>query len=166
MTSKFETSLKNIFGKIAKELTNPSNAREIEPIGLEAVKLIVKRTRLGYGVAKNGGRRFRLAPLSPAYVNQRRKSRLSKFARPKKSNLSRTGEMLSSVDVIRISRGDIFVGPTGIRSTGLKNSELAKFQEDRKNRKFNYISDKEFNQLRRIYRKSFGDLLRKRRLLR
>lgn len=166
MVSKLQNDLTKKFQQISKAITEPKNSRQLTELGELAVSLIVKRTRLGYGVAKNGGKRFKLAALSDGYVKQRRKGGLSKFARPKKSNLTRTGQMLESVKVLKVSKGTITVGPQGVRSDGISNDDLAIWNAKRKGRSFIYISDNEFNQLRRAYRKMFGDLLRKKRLLR
>lgn len=166
MASKLQNDLTSKFKAIANSITEPKNSRQLAELGQIAVDLIVKRTRLGYGVAKNGGKRFKLAALSDAYVKQRKKDRLSKFARPKKSNLTKTGQMLESVKVLKVSRGVITVGPQGVRRDGISNDDLAIWNAKRKGRSFIYLSDNEFNQLRRAYRKMFGDLLRKKRLLR
>ena len=63
----------------------------------EAIKQIRKRTRLGYGVSN--GRRTRLKPLSEDYKKTRRKMKgLSRDARPNKSNLTLTGDMLDNME--------------------------------------------------------------------
>jgi hypothetical protein len=152
--------------QISEELVKPGNIGKLREIGELAVSLIVKRTRLGYGVNRNGSKRFRLAALSEGYVKQRKKGGLSSFTRPKKSNLTRTGQMLESVKVIKASRGVITIGPEGRRNDGKTNDDVAIWNANRKGRSFIFISDNEYNQLRRAYRKAFGDLLKKKRLLR
>ena len=166
-TNKLANDLTKLLKKIEKAIDSPRYRREFEQLGEFAVNLIVKRTRLGYGVRKNGGKRFRLAPLDSKYVDARkRQGGLSKFARPKKSNLTRTGQMLESVEVLEYRRGKLKIGPNGRRRDGIDNADLAIWNANRKGRIFNRLSDKEYNQLRRFYRKTFGDLLKKRRLLR
>lgn len=166
MTSKLQNDLTKKLEEMSKQITLPKNARELQVIGQLAVDLIVKRTRLGYGVKKNGGKRFRLEPLTEGYVEQRKKGGLSQYTGPKKSNLTRTGQMLESVKIIRLSRGVITVGPQGRRGDGKSNDDIAIWNAKRKGRSFVFISDNEYNQLRRAYRKMFGDLLKKKRLLR
>lgn len=166
MTSKLQNDLTKKLEEMAKQITLPKNTRQLEVIGQLAVDLIVKRTRLGFGVKKNGGKRFRLASLTEGYVKQRKKGGLSSFTRPKKSNLTRTGQMLESVKILKLSRGVITVGPQGKRNDGKSNDDIAIWNAKRKGRSFIYISDNEYNQLRRAYRKMFGDLLKKKRLLR
>lgn len=166
MASKLQNDLTKRMKQISDELVKPSNIRKLSELGELAVSLIVKRTRLGYGVSKNGGKRFRLAALSDGYVKQRKKGGLAKYTRPKKSNLTRTGQMLESVKILKLSRGVITVGPQGTRSDRKRNDDIAIWNAKRKGRSFIFLSDNEFNQLRRAYRKMFGDLLKKKRLLR
>jgi hypothetical protein len=62
--------------------------------------------------------------------------------------------------------GQIIIGPTGNRNdTDATNEDIARWNSER-GRKFNRISQLEFNQLLRFYRKTFGDLLKKRDLIR
>jgi len=75
--------------------------RVLNEIGEEAVDDIVKRTRLGYGVEKNGDKKGKLKPLSESYKEQRKEERkegrLSTATSPSKSNLTRTGAMLDDL---------------------------------------------------------------------
>lgn len=135
-------------------------------IGEFAVNLIVKRTRLGYGVDRPMGSKAKLRSLSPNYIKARKASaRLSGTTSARKSNLTFSGEMLESVKVIKISRGVISIAPTGVHKGGEKNAAIALYNA-RRGRTFLNISELEFRQLLRFYRKTFGDLVKKRRLLR
>lgn len=138
-----------------------------------ALDLIVKRTRLGYGVDENFGSKSKF----PAHKNEAkpgysyirfRKSfvDLSDTTSPTKSNLTLTGQLLLSVQVTKARDGQIVIQPTGKRKEGkLTNLALAAILED-KGRVFNRISQLEYQQIIRFYRKTFGDLLKKQKLIR
>lgn len=137
----------------------------MKALGEFTANLIVKRTRVGYGVDRNQGEKQRLKALSNRYIEHRKQSSLSSTTNAKKSNLTFTGQMLESVKVIRASNGKILIGPTGTRRDGQTNTEIALVNANR-GRAFNNVSRLEFNQILRFYRKTFGDLARKKRLIR
>lgn len=167
MASKAIRSLKTITDKIRKSLGDVVSRKEMLEIGDFAVDLIVKRTRLGYGVSKQFGTKMRLKSLSESYKKRRAKfAGLSGTTTPSRSNLTLTGQMLESMDVITARDGRVTFGPTGYRSSdGNSNLEIAEYQEEA-GRIFNRVSQLEFQQIVRFYRKRFGDLLKKRNLLR
>lgn len=156
--------LSDIVKRIDASLTDATNRKQMRALAIEAIKLIQKRTRLGYGVKQNFGKREVLDELSPKYFNQRKRMQLSSRTTPRKSNLTRTGHMLFSMGIIEEKKGEIVIGPTGSNEDGISNLSVAEYQEGQ-GRTFNRISLNEFNQLRRLYRKNFGDLLKKRKLL-
>jgi hypothetical protein len=170
MASKISKQLMKGFKDITKRL-EASVAETLSPntqkiIGAFALNLIVKRTRLGYGVKENFGERYRFPKHSPAYIVRRRSfAGLSGTTSPSKSNLTFTGQLLESTKVIKVEQGKIFIGPSGRRDEGrLTNPGLAAILEE-KGRVYNRVSQNEFNQILRFYRKTFGDLLRKRKLI-
>lgn len=130
------------------------------------LNLIIKRTRLGYGVDKNFGEKRKFPKHSEKYIQRRRKfSGLSGTTSPSKSNLTFTGQLLESTQVIKAANGEIRISPTGSRSgERLTNLQLVDILES-KGRIYNRISQLEYQQLVRFYRKTFGDLLRKRKLI-
>jgi len=139
----------------------------LKPTGEFAASIIVKRTRLGYGVDKEYGQKQKLAPLAPSYIKQRKMfAGLNPLTTPKRSNLTRTGQMLDSVQAI-VRRGVIYIEPTGTRDDGKKNLDVAIWnhkgnaRRNRPPRVFMNLSQLEFNQTVRFYRKTFTDLLRK-----
>lgn len=167
--SKATQALKNIFNRINKALKEAVSNKEMNELATFSLSLIVKRTRLGYGVNKQFGSKKKLKPLSEKYKNFRRKfAGLAESTTASKSNLTLTGQMLESMDVIKAKDGQIVLAPTGTRSgvgRRLKNVTVAEYQADQ-GRIFNRLSQLEYNQVLRYYRKSFGDLLDKQRLLR
>lgn len=157
--------LTKFFNKIEKIIKDAVKPAALKPIGQFAVDIIVKRTRLGYGVKQNYGQKEKLKPLSKSYVEQRKKSKLSAFTNPGRSNLTRTGQMLESMRVLTVQYGKVVIGLSGARNDSrYTNAQIAEFNEDR-GRVFNKVSKLEFSQILREYRRQFGDLLSKRGLI-
>lgn len=156
-----------VVSKIQKAIKDAVKPSELRPLGQFVVETIVKRTRLGYGVRRNFGEKEKLKPLSKKYIEKRKNSRdLDNFARPKFSNLTFTGQMLNSVKVLKISPGRLVIGPFGDRREGrISNAKVAEYQE-KQGRTFNRISRLEYQQALRFYRRTFGDLLRRKSLIR
>jgi len=144
------------------EATKPAVVKSLAEI---SIKIIVKRTRLGYGVDSFLGTKKKLNALSERYVERRRKSKLSPLTSPKKSNLTFTGQMLDSVKILETKQKGIIIGPSGQRSNSEQtNAEIMAYNEER-GRVFLNLSDLEYAQVFREYRRTFGDLLKKRGLL-
>jgi hypothetical protein len=158
--------LKKYFKKLNKVLASAVTPQQMKYLGSEAVKLVVKRTRLGYGVAENDGQRFALSsiPWSPVYAKVRKiagkTGKLDASTRAGKSNLTFTGQMLRSLTVIAFSKGSVEVGVSGTRDDGQTNEDVATSNAER-GRVFNRLSLNEHAQLTRIYRRSFTGLLKK-----
>jgi len=160
-----QQDLKKFFDKLTKQTKDAKSRSVYKFLADELIKIIVKRTRLGYGVDQNLGQRSKLKALSPRYVTARKKYLdVDSTSRPGKSNLTLTGQMLRSMKIIKQDARSVTIGPTGLRREGDSNLDIAQYQEDM-GRVFNRISVNEFNQIRRIYRKTFGDLLKKNKLL-
>lgn len=157
----------NIMKRLQTSVKEALKPMALQPTGDFAASIIVKRTRLGYGVENQYGSKQKLAPLASSYVKQRKMfAGLNPLTTPKKSNLTRTGQMLDSVKAIA-RNGVIYIEPTGTRDDGKKNLDVAIWNHkgDRKRnrppRVFMNLSQLEFNQTVRFYRKTFTDLLRK-----
>lgn len=143
-----------------KEIDNKVfSVRSIEKLGLKASDIIYKRVKSGFGVdndRKQGtAKRQKLKPLNPDYVKQRRKKGVKgEFGRPGKSNLTNTGQMLSSF-VVKAKRGEFELTiPNSSRSDGKTNREIAQFV--RRDRPFFAITFAE----RRILEKEVSDAIR------
>lgn len=159
----------NIVKKLEKTVAESIKKAALVDVGVFARDLIVKRTRLGYGVEKDLGSKKRLAKLSPNYIKRRKMfAGLSENTRPSRSNLTLTGQMLNSI-ISTAKAGIIEIKPTGTRTDGKRNADIAQYNEDggkgRPKRIFMRISQLEFKQIVRFYRKTFGDLLRKRKVI-
>lgn len=77
-----------------------------------------------------------------------------------KSNLTRSGQMLNSIDVKKVETGRVSVGPTGNRTdTDKTNSEIAEYNAE-KGRSFNYPSDIELKRLNDSIKTKLKTLMR------
>lgn len=136
----------------------------------EATTIVRRRTLLGFGVPDNGARRVKLKPLSQSYKDQRAgkvvfytdklgrvrrvktgagfKSRikLSDRTTPSKSNLTLSFQMLASLRGIVTGLGKGTIKPTGTRSDGMTNAQVAQFVTEQ-GREFLNLSDNEIKQL-------------------
>lgn len=117
--------------KIQTEILRLSKDPDLlNSLGTMAVDIIYKRVKGGYGVSddqSDSPTQQRLLSLSPAYVNQRKKLNLGEFGSVKRSNLTLTGQMLSSMSYkILNDKVQISIPPTS-RSDGKLNSDIASY---------------------------------------
>ena len=94
-------SPKDLANKL-NNLLNDSVLAEIHnALGQKASQMVTDRTKSGFGVKKNNSGETQLKPLSPKYIEQRKKlksrGKLSSETTPNKSNLMKTGEMLNDI---------------------------------------------------------------------
>lgn len=169
--SKATNKLDKILSKLSKTVKESIDRVTMLKLGEFTTSLIVKRTRLGYGVTKDLGNKEKLAKLKSTYIVARERfDGLSSMTTPRKSNLTRSGQMLDSMKSKYVKAGTILITPTGSRDDGLTNAKVAEYNATRVTysngytkpaRVFNRVSAPEFNQLLRFYRKTFGDLVKK-----
>lgn len=162
--------LEDIIGRLKRTVKEAISRTAMQEVGNFTASLIVKRTRLGYGVTNFTEGKKLLAPLKASTVKRRSMfAGLDGTTKPKKSNLTMTGQMLRSMRARVESAGVVVIEPTGTRSDGKTNFQVAQYAHDggpsRRPRIFNRISKAEFNQVKRFYRKTFSDLLRLRKLI-
>jgi hypothetical protein len=159
-----ENDLKSVFGKIKATLGTQAVKLNLRLLAREATSLIQKRTRLGYGVATERGERFRLASIAwtPRYTRFRKlhSDKLDETTTPKKSNLTLTGQMLRSIKVISMQGDNITIGPSGTRKEGGTNREVADGNA-KHGRVFMKLSKNEHNQMIRLARRGFSDLMKR-----
>lgn len=140
---------------------SPKVAEQVaEQAAREAASTIQRRTRQGFGVARDGGALERLAPLSPAYVKYRRAnaSRLSSFTSPGRSNLTFSSELLGSLSVAK--RGGAWkVVLEGAREDGLTNAQLARYVSRR--RPFLNLAKSEIETIAKSARRTFASLVKR-----
>lgn len=171
--SKATNDMTEIIKKLQKTVNQAVSKAAMQAVGKFAVDTIVKRTRLGYGVDEQFGPRSRLLALSDRYVERRRGLDLDPTTRPNRSNLTNTGQMLRSMGFKVLAPGKLIIEPTGVRDDGLKNIDVAEWNAEpykyktgyvKPARIFNRISDNEYFQILRFYRRNFTDLLKRVRL--
>ena len=133
-----EQEVEQHLAKILKELTDKEN---LQKIGDEAVRLIKKRTKLGYGVSEQNGTKTKLKPLSDAYKKSRKKDDLSEDTTANKSNLTNSGKMLDDLKAMVKDSGSVEIGFEDVLSYMKANW----VSDD--GRKFNNLSAAEIKQL-------------------
>lgn len=154
-----ELDLKKIISKLRSTIGGEFGRESLQLLGERAAEIIRRRTRLGYGVRRQLGERFRLAALSPRYIEYRAENReiLSEFTAPRKSNLTLTGEMLDDLQPIRYRRNSV--------TLGFKSSAARKKAEwVSRRRPFLAMSQPEFRQLLRYKQQELTRALKAKRL--
>ena len=160
------SDLKRFVDRLKQSLNVAISRNELRAIGEEANRILVRRTRLGFGVLGDGRQRKSLRAMrrhSPIYARWRKlnANKLSDLTAPSKHNLTLTGQLLESQSVLVASKGRVVVGPKGRRRDGFNNPDLA----DRLAAlgwHYNNLSSADQKQVVRFYRLKFGDLVRRR----
>lgn len=144
----------SVIAQIQRELNSIRFSREL---GDKARDVIFKRTKSGRGVSDDRAkepRKVTLKVLSPATVKQRTRSGVSgSFSRPSKSNLTDTGQLLDSIQVIAgPGEFQLIIPNTQRRKKGNErrtptNAEVAEFVSE--DRPFFALTGDEQNILRR-----------------
>lgn len=165
--AKFKRSLARIrqvkerFASAVKGVHTPEYMKEV---GDFAAKRIKTRTKLGWSVKDTGAQKERMKPLKQTSVEQRKKmleqGRLSGLTTPKKSNLTRTGQLLDSIRPKNATRSTVKVGPTGQRDDGKTNQRVGEYVSDA-GRPFNNLSDAERQAVTDKIRRDLQNLIRK-----
>ncbi len=156
----------NDLGKFFKGLKSATqtavNKKAMDFLAKSAITIIVKRTRLGYGVKKDGGARFALSSIkwTDRYAKLRKSYPLDSTTRPGKHNLTLTGQMLRSVRVLETTKDGVVIGPQGLRDDGKTNEDIAKWNAKR-GRVFMNLSQNERGQLVRLFRREFTALMKR-----
>lgn len=141
-----------------KEVRKKDN---MKGLGTFMADLIRKRTRLGYGVEVTGGPRKPLDALNDKYKLLRAKLDLSSETTPGRSNLTRSGQLLDSIQVTSFKEGEVSVGPKGNRTDGgPTNEKLAEYVAEQ-GRPFNNLSGPEIKQVQQEAAKVVRDILEK-----
>jgi len=132
-TAKLDRMIKLLANAIKNSVTTEESAR----ISNIAARQIRKRTRLGFGIGSSG-KQTKLNPLSGKYIEQREaySENLSDQTKPRRSNLTATGQMLDSIQggakagnvIVEIS-GSRKAGLTGSRGTA-SNADVARYVQE------------------------------------
>jgi hypothetical protein len=157
-----ERDLGKFFKGLKSATKTAVNKKAMDFLGTTAIGLIVKRTRLGFGVKRDGGQRYPLSSVkwSDKYARLRKSYPLDETTRPGKNNLTLTGQMLRSVRVLSVSDTGVIIGPQGPRDDDKTNEDIAKWNAKR-GRVFMNLSQNEYGQLVRAFRRKFTDLVKR-----
>jgi hypothetical protein len=138
------------------------NKQAMDFLANTAITLIVKRTRLGFGVRTEGGQRYALSSVkwSDRYARLRRTYPLDGTTAPGKHNLTLTGQMLRSVRILETTKDGVVIGPQGARDDGKTNEDIAKWNAQR-GRVFMNLSQNEYGQLVRVFRRKYTALMKR-----
>jgi len=145
---------------------NASSKEVMKEVGEQAVRLIGQQAKLGNDYLTGG----KFKPLSGSYVEkrQRNSSDLHARTRPRKSNVTATGQMIDSVKVSKIMERSVEVECSGSRSPSafdsgkLTNAEVAYYVE-KAGRHFLGLSDKSIEKIRKFYDRIVKTILRRQR---
>ena len=130
---------KNLDRRFQELIKNINNTTALRQLGFFTIETIRKRTRgEGKGVARPGGNRQTLKPVSLEWAERRKKlTRHPQAASGRKSNLTFRGTMLDSLAIRRASRGSLIIG-----FKNRKESDKAEGNEAR-GRPFMYLGSAE-----------------------
>lgn len=131
----------------------------------QAADIIYKRTKSGKGLTQNkvsvGGNSLKaIEPLSPGYVEYRKRSILGPYASPKRSNLTFSGELLESIIVKATGQNVTVEIDKGQHHSGISLEELAQRVSD-KGRPFFGLADSEVKILEGFVKRTIRDRIRK-----
>jgi hypothetical protein len=149
--NQFSKELVDALEKAKKEITSSEN---LQKIGSDLAEQIKVRTRLGNGLAENGGEPDKLRPLSEPYIKERKVTQLSQFTTAKKSNLTLTGQMLDEI-VAKIANGIIT-----ITFKSQESKDKARWNTD-KGRPFLSISRVQIERLTNALNKQLSEAIKK-----
>lgn len=157
MASKFQRQIA-AFTKSLKDAVSPKALDAVTlKLAASALDTIRRRTREGYGVARDGASKQKLKRLSAAYIEHRRRSRLSSFTSPAKSNLTFTNDLLGSMFVRRQGFADYTISFRGRHRSGISNAKLAEYVSEE--RPFMHLSKDEDRKLSELSRREFDRLV-------
>jgi len=149
--------LRRFTDRIKKGLLKTISAKEMQNIAEFCIAQIKERSRRGFGVRpKNqGGEEKAFKVLSSSYIQQRKRTKLSPFTSPSKSNVTRSGRMLASLRY-KTKDGAARIEPTGNSRDrkdkdgnpvkGIPNQDVAGFLADQ-GRYFMGLTDKQIKAL-------------------
>ena len=164
----FREDIKEFTNALGLAVQDAASSKAMRLYGEAAIKLIVARTRRGFGVKKTGSKQFRLARLKESTIKRREAfTGLSPLTSPGKSNLTFTGRMLDSIFVKKARKGEVILGPSARRRKGgLTNEEISSLMEkgssNRKARPYLALSTKQLRDLNKEFAFSFDKALKRR----
>lgn len=161
-------SIKNQMTRFTKRLSKViddfADPKVMKEVAEQALKLVVQQVRLGNDY-KTGGK---FKELSPDYKDKRKKysSDLHATARPRKSNVTATGQMLESIEVDKVQARSVTLGLGGARrnsplsSSKVTNAEVGYWVEYN-GRHFFGLAEKSRKKLILFYRRIVRSMLKR-----
>jgi len=124
--AKVKAQITQILNNIIKDVRSQVAKQRMQLLANEALRLILERTRAGFGVKDSGGRISKLKKLSPKYVAYRKRNRrlLSSTTSPETSNVTFTGQMLESLKVQQAANGRASIRAPGKHKSGPSNEKI------------------------------------------
>jgi len=154
------------FTKLLRKVVDDTASKEVmEAVGNQAVEIIKRQARLGNDY-KTGGK---FKNLSDSYISKRNKykSELDPRTRPKRSNVTATGQLIESLKLSDIRARSVEVEASGNRKGGSPfdsgkktNAEVAYWVEYH-GRHFLGLNDKTREQLTRFYKRIVDAVVRR-----
>lgn len=160
-----ETSLARGFSKLIQRIKRVTNINMRDKLAelycQQARQIILSRTISGKGVSRDSGNITNLKKLSASYIlyRQRNRKRLASYTSPTKSNLTFTGELLSSLSIKRFRQGSWQLRFEGQHGSGISNAKLARYVSE--DRPFLNLSASEQKVLAASYRRNFAALVKR-----
>lgn len=148
--------LASILDKLKKNVIKNFSSREMQKIASFVIQEIKDRSRKGYGVSTLGGSEEAFDSLSPDYIARRKRMKLSPFTTAKKSNITRSGRMLSSLRY-KVRDAYALITPTGNSREGVPNVDVAQYVSDQ-GRPFMTLSKYQLGRLYTFIKKEIIDL--------
>lgn len=148
-------NISRVLKGIRDRFDRAADSKEMRRLGDKAAEMIRIRTRLGYGVPRDDAKRRKLKSLQPTTIEQRillsQRGLMSQFTRPRRSNLTATGQLLDSLQTIKARGKQVIIGPKGSRwDTDLTNPEVSEFVS-RQGRPYLHLTALEVKKLARFY---------------
>lgn len=156
------------FDKINQVVDDSLSPSNMKKLAKEASRDMKKRTRRGIGVNENEGSELVLKPLKPITIELRRdlqlKGKLRNETSPEKSNLTRTGQLVDSIQGTAHKKGIGRIFLNSIRFNSKKNNRQVASELSEGGRKFFNLSRKEVISIAKnyslIFAKEFSKLLK------
>jgi hypothetical protein len=148
------------FDKLSKKIQAAIQIQKslMDDIGKLVTKNVKTRTRRGFGVTKEGGSSTKLVALSDPYKKRRKQlkaqGKLSPETTPAKSNLTRTGAMVDSLEYT-IDKETVTISVTGAH-----NKTKAK-EQGKRGRVFMNLNKREIKDIADVIKKAIGDNIKK-----
>lgn len=152
--------LKKFVAELSKEIKNILNKSQQELVGKEMRDIIYRRTKSGKGVTDDTSEKAglkSLKKLSPPYIEKRKThtGQKGEFFSPTRSNLTLTGQMLSSLtSKSQDNKISVYVKDNS-RSDGNTNNKIAEYVSQQ-GREFLNLAVEE----QRIVKKRIEDMIR------